>query len=248
MQISASLDGMQRLLDNLGQYARQILYAKMRAINWTSALAMKSANSAMRADFDRPTPFVLRGLFISYATKERLSSEVKVKDTPAERSTYSLAEKIGQEFAGGSGRLQTRMETAFARAGVISAGEYLVPGPDAVLDRFGNLSRAQTKSAYAALKTVSADATSAGQTRKSRKNTSADGRLFWSHGRGHTSGLRRGLWGTDAQGQPRLVLVVVPKVSYRRLIELDRIAQITVDRYFRKNFERALQRAIETAK
>lgn len=248
MQISARFDGMQRLLDNLGQHARQIPFATMKAINWTAETTKKATEVAMRHDFDRPTPFVMRGLFIDYATKTNLAAEVRVKDDALGLGAHSLAEKIGQQFSGGVGRLRGRMENAFERNGYITAGEYLIPGPDATLDRYGNLSGGQINRIYAALRLFSDAAQNATASRRSRKNAKAAGRLFWSHGKGHTSGLRRGLWGTDAQGQPRLVLVVVPKVSYRRLIELDRIAQITVDRDFRKNFERALLRAIETAK
>lgn len=248
MQIDARFDGMQALLDNLGRHARQIPYATMLAINWTAATTQKATEVAMRHDFDRPTPFVMRGLFIGYATKTSLAAEVRVKDDPLGWANHSLAEKIGQQFAGGVGRLRGRMENAFERNGYISAGEYLIPGPDATLDRYGNLSGGQINRIYAALRLFRDAAQNPTDSRRSRKNASAAGRLFWSHGKGHTSGLRRGLWGTDAQGKLRLVLVVVPKVAYRRRIELDRIAQITVDRDFRKNFERGLRRAIETAK
>lgn len=250
MRITANFDGMNHLLAALGRHANEIPYATELAINATARTTKRATEIAMRHDFDRPTPFVMAGLFIDNAKykKNKLWAEVHVKDKALGIGTYSLAEKIGQQFSGGAGRLRGRMERAFERDGYITAGEYLIPGPDAQRDRYGNLSGAQINRIYAALRIFSDAAQNATSSRRSRRNATAAGRLFWSHGAGHSSNLRRGLWGRDAQGGLRLVLVVVPKVSYRRRIELDRLAEITVARDFRRNFERAMQQAIATAR
>lgn len=254
MRITANFDGMNHLLDALGRHASEIPYATELAINATARATKRATEIAMRHDFDRPTPFVMAGLFIDNAKyrKNKLWAEVHVKDKALGIGTHSLAEKIGQQFSGGTGRLRGRMERAFERDGYITAGEYLIPGPDAQRDRYGNLSGAQINRIYAALRIFSDAAQNATSSRRSRRNTRAAGHLFWSNGPGHDTGhgirLRRGLWGTNAQGGLRLVLVVAPKVSYRRRIELDRLAEITVARDFRRNFERAMQQAIATAR
>lgn len=250
MQIVAKFDGMTQLLDALGRHAREIPYATELAINATARTTKRAAEVAMRHEFDRPTPFVMAGLFIDNARyrKNKLWAEVHVKDNALGIGPYSLAEKIGQQFAGGASRLRGRMEQAFTRKGYIGAGEYLIAGPDANRDRYGNLSGGQIAQIYAALRLSSDPNQNSTNSRRSRRNARAAGRLFWSQGRGHSSHLRRGLWGTAPDGSLRLILIVVPNVSYRRRIDLDRLAEITVNRDFRRNFERGLAQAISTAR
>ena len=249
MQIVAHFDGMTQLLDALSRHAREIPYATELAINATARTTKRATEVAMRHEFDRPTPFVMAGLFIDNARyrQNKLWAEVHVKDRGYGFTDTPLAEKIGQQFSGGVGRRRGNLEERLTDEGYIRPGEYVVAGPDAKLDRYGNLSRPQRNQISAALRLFRDVYQNSTNSRRSRRNARAAGRLFWSHGRGHSSHLRRGLWGTAPDGSLRLILVVVPKVAYRRRIDLDRLAEITVNRDFRRNFERGLAQAIAQA-
>lgn len=250
MQISAHLEGGEKLQQALGRYASQIPEATRLAINWTAASARLASQRAIRANLDNPTPATTQGLFIEYATKQTLVAEVRVKDRDGEKfNGRSMAETIGQQFSGGPGRARTRLEQAFTRARHITAGEYLAPGPDALLDRFGNLAKSQIAQIYAALKSAAglAPRTKTGKLRNT-KTTRAAARIFWSSGRTKARGLRRGLWATDDAGGLRLLLVAIPRVSYKKRIDLLKITRDTVAATFAANFRRGLDKAISTAK
>lgn len=248
MQIAAKLEGGEALQAALSKHAKQIPFATALALTWTAGGAKKATELDMRANFDQPTPWVMKGIFTVIAKPDKLVAEVKVKDIPENFAGRSMAEIIGQQFAGGSGRTRGRMEHAFTREGFITAGEYLVPGPDAKRDRYGNLSTGQINQIYAALRLFRDPYQNATGSKRSRKNASAAGRLFWSHGKGHSSGLRRGLWSSTGKGGPKLVLVVVPKVAYKQRIDLLAIANRVVARDYRSNFAKAMAYAIRTAK
>lgn len=242
-EIRVTFPGMDKLLRNLSQHAEQIPYATELAINATASGVLKAAAATMRSEFDRPTPFVAKGLYIDRAQYKpgKLWAEVRVKDAgPA-----PLAETIGQQFAGGSGRARKRIEKAFERAGYISAAEYLVPGPDAVLNQYGNLDKKQSQQIYAALTRLNP---TPGKRKRKNKAATAAASIFWSPGRGKGSKLRRGLWATDAAGNLQLILVVVAGVKYRRRIDLREIAERVVRRDFGRNFDIAFRRAIATAR
>lgn len=249
MQIAAKLEGAQQLQAALGKHAKQIPYATQLAINWTVGAAMRASQRSLRANLDAPTPATTGGLFIAYAKKDHLTAELRVKDRDGEKlAGRSLAETIGQQFSGGNQRARSRMELAFARAGHIAPGEYLAPGPDALLDRYGNLSKAQVAQIYAALKITAGTAprTKSGKLRNT-KTTRAAARIFWSPGRKRGTNLRRGLWSADETGRLQLLLVAVPKVAYKKRIDLLKITAATVATDFSKNFARGMRQAISTA-
>lgn len=248
MEIGVTIEGAAGLQYALSEHARQIPYATMLALNATGKSVKRAVEIDMRTNFDRPNPRVMKGLFIDYAKKTDLATEVRVKDIPENFAGKSLAEIIGQQFAGGVGRLRGRMEQAFTRNGYISAGEYLIPGSGAKLDRYGNLSVGQINQIYAALRLFHDPYQNATQSRRSKANAKKAGQLFWSHGKGHSSGLRRGLWAANAAGAPVLVLFPVPGMSYQQRIDMAAIAGRVVQQVWDRNFRAAFNYAVRTAR
>jgi len=248
VQIGVTIEGASGLQYALSEHARQIPYANTLALNATGRSVKRAVELDMRANFDRPNPRVMKGIFLDYATKTALVAEVRVKDIPENFADESLAEIIGQQFTGGVGRLRGRLEQAFTREGYISAGEYLIPGSGARLDRYGNLSKGQINQIYAALRLFHDPYQNATQSSRSKANARKAGYLFWSHGKGHSSGMRRGLWATDAQGGPALVLFPVPGVSYKQRIDMAAIAGRVVPQVWDRNFRIAWNYAVRTAK
>ena len=245
--ISVRLEGFDALAASLGDQARQIPFAASQALNATARTIRAATLAEMAAQFDRPTPLVMKSLFITPATKAKLQAAVYLKDREiGGKNSRSMAEILGHQFAGGT-RLRKRMENAFTAAGLISLGEYLVPGPDAKLDQYGNLSRGQTQQIYAALRLFRDPYQNATQSPRSQRHAKAAGRMFWSDGKGANK-VRRGLWATDARGYPRLLMLAIPTPVYRRRIDMDRISGQVVAREFDGLFDAALQKALASAR
>lgn len=245
--ISVRLEGFSALAASLGEQARQIPFAASQALNATARTIRAATLAEMAANFDRPTPLVMKSLFIAPATKAKLQAAVYLKDREiGGKNSRSMAEILGHQFAGGT-RLRKRLEDAFTTAGLIRPGEYLVPGPDAKLDQYGNLSRGQTQQIYAALRLFRDPYQNVTQSKRSQRNAKAAGRIFWSDGRGAHK-RRRGLWATDARGFPRLLMLVIPTPVYRRRIDMDKIAAEIMQSDFDANFDAALKQALATAR
>ena len=244
IKIGVRLEGFPVLAASLGDQTRQIPFATSQALNTTARTVREATQAEMATQFDRPTPLVLKSLFIAPATKASLQASVYLKDREiGGKNLRSMAEILGHQFAGGT-RLRKRIEDAFTTARFIRQGEYLVPGPDAKLDQYGNLSRGQTQQIYAALRLFRDPYQNVTHSKRSQRNAKAAGRIFWSDGRGG----RRGLWATDARGFPKLLMLVIPTPVYRRRIDMDRIAGPIVARDFSANFDAALTKALASAR
>jgi hypothetical protein len=103
----------------------------------------------MRAEmervFDRPTPYTLNAVYGSYASKRRLEAHLLLKDNRRQR----CRPRRGQQGHRGGGlpaaRDRGRRPAAqagrggAARAGLLPAGLFLVPGREAPLDAYGNV-------------------------------------------------------------------------------------------------------------
>lgn len=245
--ITVRIDGLAAVTASLTAQAGQIPFATSQAINATARTVRTAVQAEMAARFDRPTPLTLKSLFVAPATKAKLQAAVYLKDREiGGKNTRSMAEILGHQFAGGT-RLRKRMEEAFTGAGLIRAGEYLVPGPDAKLDPYGNLSRGQVQQIYAALRLFRDPYQNATQSKRSQRNAQAAGRIFWSDGKG-VHRPRRGLWASDARGRLKLLMVVILAPVYRRRIDMDKIAAPIVARDFSANFDAAFAKALASAK
>ena len=57
--------------------------------------------------------------------------------------------------------------------------------------------------------------------------------------------LRRGVWGSDSNGRLKLILIAVPKVAYKKRIDMQPIADKIMASDWQPNFQAAL--AVELA-
>lgn len=257
MKITVDLAGAGALKAQLAGYARQVPYATRQALNVTAEQVRTAVYDAMRTNFDRPTPTTLKSLYIRYAKKTDLSAEVFVKDRglgknnagdPNDQAEQgSMAQILRHEFTGGQ-RIAKRIEQAFRAHGYLRAGEYLAPGPDAKMDRYGNMSRGQVSQIYTALRLnfdVSKNPTGS---RRSQRHAVAAGRLFWSLGPPLNQAVRRGLWATDGKHHLKLILVPIPRAVYRQRIDLAAITRTVVPKIFPGIFQDEMAKAIQTAR
>lgn len=232
---------LRRQLNALEQ--RQLPFAAARAITQTAQLVKQETVREMFVRFDRPTPMTLKSMWVKPATRATLTARVYLKDTPiGGKNPLSMAEIIGHQFAGGT-RYHKRLERWFAHRGLISRGEYLVPGEAARLDQYGNMSRGQIQQMLSQLRMSRDPAQDKTRSARSRASARRAGGMFWSHG----THLPRGVW-LRAGRNVRPVLIVVRTATYRQRIDLQAIADRTQRKHFPRLFARSLADAVRTAR
>ena len=109
-----------------------------------TAVAIKDAQVVeMQRALDRPTPYALRGLFVSQARAKQnvLEAQVFVKDNTAGKGTP--ANKFLSPQVDGGDRRPKRFERALYLAGILPNGMFAVPGQGATLDAYGNMRAAE---------------------------------------------------------------------------------------------------------
>lgn len=122
------------------QFREKLPFAAVVAMSRTAVKCRDLMKDHMRSAFNRPTPYALNAARAVPATKQNMSAAVLLREfggkgTPAE---YFL----GPEIDGGA-RKQKRTERAFAAAGLLNPGAYIMPGSAATLDQYGNQSRGE---------------------------------------------------------------------------------------------------------
>lgn len=128
---------LQKGLDDLKK--RQIPYALARALNDTAYGAMMQERKEIADSFDRPTSFVQRGVLYVKATAQKLASFVRVSD---ERDRMNVSRVLAPHVYGG-GRGIKASERRMRTTGTMGSGQFMVPGPGAPVDRYGNISGGQ---------------------------------------------------------------------------------------------------------
>jgi hypothetical protein len=231
-----------RLLD--ARVRKQVPFALKNTLNKLVEGTKQDVVTEMHSKFDRPTPFTLNSLFIKYATKQNLTARVFVKDRELFKSK-PFNEQLAHQFSGGV-RIKKRLEFWFLRAGLISNGEYLVPGAGALLDSYGNMSRGQIQKVLSQLRT-GPDATAYQSNSKRSRTKRIDVGYFWSHG----GKLKRGVWARYRLGfgsAVKPVLLVVNHANYSQRINMEKIAAARVNKDFNRIFALEMHKAIASAR
>ena len=217
----------------------QTPFALARALTWTAKDAQAAGTNEMRSVFDRPTAYTLRSLFVTPATKSSRVAVVGLKNRQLSKAPRTPTDVLGQQFVGG-GRMVKRLEQMFAKAGLISSGEFLAPGAGAKIDAYGNLSRGLIAQIAAQLKLFTDSYQWSSKSKRSVMAAKKAGQMFWSRG-GH---LKRGVWMRDGRSAVKPILMVVSSPQYRPLLDLHAITtKVVADRFpqhWRNSFASAL--------
>lgn len=244
--INVEVRGLGVALDALAGMERQIPFATALASNLLARDVKDAVRQDMATQFDRPKPVTLNSLRTDAATKARPFAVVKVKDDPLGKAfNGGMAEILGHQFAGGQ-RVAKRSELALRRMGYLKEGEFIAPGPDARLDQFGNISSGQVQQIMAALRAFFDPYQNATESRRSKRNAAKAGRIFWSDGGNRKGSVRRGCWASDARGNLKLLLVAIPRATYRRRILMDVTAGKVAAAKWEQRFAEAWARAVAT--
>jgi hypothetical protein len=236
------------LTDRLGELAyAQMPFAAALALTRTAQAVQERQVAEMKDVFDRPTPYTLSSTFVRPATKQRLSSEVGLKDfagkgTPATKF-------LSPQIAGGGRRLK-RFEIALRRTGNLPEDFRIVPGAGCRRDAYGNISAGQIVEILSYFRTFPEAGYRANMTDK-RKRQLARGtrsRLGYAYFIGRPGGRAPlGVWQRVqfASGSAvKPVLIFVRGAQYEAVYDFEFVARTTSERVFPAQFEAALQQAV----
>lgn len=142
LKLDTNSAAMRRKLAELG--SKHIPYAAREAINATAFHVRRGLQTEMDSAFDRPTPFIRKGLWVTKATKKNLS--VKVWANTNGQGAYDTDDAIVKTLTPhifGGPRKPKGFEKTLYRKGLLKRGEYMVPGRSAPRDRYGNVKRGE---------------------------------------------------------------------------------------------------------
>ena len=107
------------------------------ALNITAARCKNALITEMKSVFDNPTPFTLNAFRVERASSNKLEATIVARDWAAKGT--AAGEYLKPQVYGGT-RPMKKFEKALSP---LSGGQYIVPGPGARLDQYGNMSRGQ---------------------------------------------------------------------------------------------------------
>lgn len=240
-----------RYAGKLGKVAEQQLpFALAKTLTQGAKKAVTDdLPAAMKASFDRPTPYTLRVLAYLPATKSKLRAEILPRMFAGKGGV--AWEYLDPEVVGGA-REAKRSEQRL-RA-VLGDAAFLVPAKGTRLDSYGNMSRGQmTKilSGIGAMADRWQNATARSAKRSKRlvvqhgKQRSASSYFV---GRSKSSGKPVAIYELKGRGRVRPVLIVVPRAprykprfAFGPVVEKSMQANLPV--FFAKNLEDAIRTA-----
>lgn len=220
IEIKADFNVLKASLTELGRKKLPITIAK--TLTFLAKNVEKKTYDAMRENFDRPTPIVMRSLRTKTATANDQHARVYLKGYELTKQAKSMADVLSHEFEGGE-RIPKQIEKRFRQAGLLGANEWLVPGLMARMDKYGNMSRGQIQQVISQLGLMVAGSDNvATKSARSQRSQRRAGYFFWADG--ETIDLKPGVWQAKKGGRElNPILIVIRKPNYRALIDMDQI-------------------------
>jgi hypothetical protein len=243
--IKIAADGIKAAQAELAKLDKQVTFATAVALTRTAQLVKKGELEVMRKRLDRPTPTTLNSLYVTPATKQKLSAKVWFKDA---WGSGVPADTYMQPAVYGGTRRHKRLEKALIARGILQPGQFAIPAKE-FLNQYGNITGGLAKkvlSGLGAAETVSGYQANATGSRRSRKKGNAE-RFFVLDGLDRS----RGIWerkGTAWGDAIRPVFLFGDAPRYKVRIPFQKIAENIVKANLDKQFEVALQQAMRSAR
>ena len=248
LKIDVRLEGVQQVMAMLNRRRDQIPFAIASALTKTAKAVMDEQQRLLPAELDRPKPSSVGAMAIETATKVNLQAAVKFK----KRGEGVPAEEFLRHNISGGRRGMKRSEIMLRSAGILPEGLYTIPGKEAKLDAYGNMSRGQIVSILSFFRTFGAtrlnskrmNATDKSRARRAKNKTDyffvpvADRRLR----------LHPGIWQRQGDNNLAPVLMFVRPGQHKKMIKFHETARRVVDRDFNRLFDQAFANAVGTAR
>lgn len=220
--------------DVFPEFTRQLPFAASWALLDTARDVRKELIGEIDAKFDRPTPWVIRGMLVQAPRKEdvragNMYAVVYANDARDKGMGTTTAQILVPHLKGG-GRKLKRSE--------VKLGSYAMPGSGAALDAYGNMRNAELVQILSAIGKASGAGYDANRTQRSKKRNLRLRNFFQ---RGNVIYERKG-----KAIKPVLVLTGAP--NYTPRLDWQGKADAVVATNFMPNFIHRMEIAIATAK
>ncbi len=199
--------------------------ALSKAVFNTSHDARKATIDEMKEVFDRPTPYVIRGV---KAKVQGLEADIGFEEFPVGKSP---AEIVYPHVEGG-GRPMKRSEK-YLRT-------YWVPGKGATLNQYGNIPGSMITQILSQLGKFPEVGYLANITARSKKRKKGRIRNFFIVGPGNT-GLRPGIWERISGGRVKPILIFVQNPTYHKRFRFYDVVKKIIEHNIQKRYDEALR-------
>lgn len=248
--LRVTLSGVNQVRAELEKIQKQIPYATMLALNNTATIVQAELRAEMPRVFDRPTNWTLNSLRILYAKKAKLEARVWLKD---EADKSGPAEKWLRPEIDGGQRKAKNSEDLLRGLGLLPSGKFLMPSKNVKLDRYGNVSRGVVQKVLTGLKATRdplARSTESSRSQNKGKEKKGFDKRYFVVRRGRQAigiGERLG-WGKDSRDKWQMVFGYGSAPSYRQRLDFYGIGQRVADKHLILELEKAITRALATAR
>lgn len=240
---------------------RQVPFALALALNRTGEAAVKDVQSDMRRQFDRPTPFFMRSIRLSRASKTQPTPTAIVQFSEDGYWSGDKNSSIARPHVFGEDRAIKPMERRLQRAGMLPIGWRVVPGGAATLDAYRNMSRGQISQLLNVLGTYKeagynkANAATRARLAKGNVKKGVYGFTYFVNPAGGQSRRGRHLppgvykrVATPFGSSLKPALIFVQSTRYRKRLDMFGIVDRTIQREFGRQFDAAFGQAMRTAR
>lgn len=245
--IKVKIEGLDKTLAHIGGMSKQVKFAAAVALTRTAQAANVEVSRLMPSELDRPKPGTTKALRVERATKDNLTAVVRLNNRG---EGVPSSEFIGHNITGGR-RGMKRSELMLRAVGILPEGLYTIPGKEAKLDAYGNMSRGQIVSILSYFRTFGITPLNSrrmNMTDKARQRLAKRrAEYFIVPIRDRKMGLYPGIWrrsGNDLQP----VLMFVKPGTHKKLVKIHETGERVVRREFNKLFDQAFAEAMRTAR
>lgn len=221
--LNIELKGIKKLTKSLSAMEKkQLPFATMTALNETAKDVKRAEDRKIKRVFKHPTKTTQNSVIILYAKKTRLEATVKIKDKPFSGSNVSVSDYLYPQIHGGH-RMRKGSEKRLQSANKMVKGKSLFPGQGTKLNKFGNIAKG-----------------------KMTKILTGDKFFHVKHG-DRNKHLRPGIYERIGK-RIRPVIAFGKRPRYPARFKFYDVAKKVISRKLTRNFSKALDRALRTAR
>jgi hypothetical protein len=242
IQLREHFDQLAAYMDDIA--VKQLPFAMSQAANKLASLGVAALQDEMRHVFDRPTRWILNGIYAYKGTKNDPHGEIFVKDFGGKGAGTSAEKVLSAEILGGSRNLK-RFEKALGYR--LGGAQFVVPGRGAKLDSYGNIARSQIQKILSAL--GAAEMTSGYQANRTSASARRHRNEVFFVATSHRNGKALGVYQVVSKGHVEPVLIFTRKTpTYRTRLDFYAVIRRTVDKKQDAVIKQSLEEAMRTAR
>jgi len=220
INFTANVEQALQMLRDIDRWS--IPYITAAALTDTAMSARKAEKKSMIGYFDRPTPYVTRGVLWEKATRDYLVSRVYLNDEAYKGNR--VTDILSAEISGGPRHIK-KYEKSLRGAGILNSNEFTVPGDSVPLNAQGNIGRANINQMLAQVKATSRVASGGRKT----------SRYFIARG---DNKLARGIWERRGKKIRPFLIFVEGAPTYRKRYPFGEAAIQHAERNFARHWKR----------